>query len=590
MNDNHYYSSARNTQIVLYLLKANNIRKVIASPGTQNMSLVVSMQRDPYFEMYSAADERSAAYMACGLAAESGETVVLSCTGATASRNYLPGLTEAFYRHLPVVAITSTERENKIGHGIAQIIDRRAIPNDVAKISVTANAVDTPDDAWNCMIQVNKALQEIHHHGTGPIHINMEKTDDMDFSVETLPACRIINRITNIDTFPELPQGRMAVFVGSHLIWTEEQTQVLDDFCAEYDAVVFCDHTSNFKGKYRVLAPLIASQDWNDSDVFNLDLLIQIGEISGEYYECGKLGNHVKEVWRVNEDGEIRDSMKKLRYVFEMTECEFFSHYIHQQQEVAHDFLNQCHAEYRAIYDLIPEDLPLCNIWLAKHMAPKVSENSVIHFGILNSLRAWNFFEVPNSVSTSSNVGGFGIDGGLSTLLGASLADPNKLHLGIIGDLAFFYDMNSLGNRHIGRNLRILLVNNAKGSEFKLYSHPASRLGQEGDPFIAAAGHYGQQSPHLVRHYAEALGFEYLTAGTKEEFLQQYEHFLSPELFGSPVLFEVFTKTEDESEALKTVNSLKKSTENQRKDKIKRLIGEENAHTIKRAINKLKRR
>lgn len=104
--DNILLASSRNVQIVLYLLKRYGIRKVIASPGTQNMELVVSMQRDSFFEMYSAADERSAAYMACGLSAESNEPVVLSCTGATASRNYLPGLTEAYYRHLKIIATT----------------------------------------------------------------------------------------------------------------------------------------------------------------------------------------------------------------------------------------------------------------------------------------------------------------------------------------------------------------------------------------------------------------------------------------------------------------------------------------------------
>ncbi|MCS3133314.1 hypothetical protein NXW30_12495 [Phocaeicola vulgatus] len=40
--------------------------------------------------MYSCVDERSAAYMACGIAAESGEPIVVTCTEATASRNYLP--------------------------------------------------------------------------------------------------------------------------------------------------------------------------------------------------------------------------------------------------------------------------------------------------------------------------------------------------------------------------------------------------------------------------------------------------------------------------------------------------------------------
>ena len=117
-----YYTNEKNAQIVLSLLKAHGIKRVIASPGTTNMALVGSMQQDPYFEMYSAVDERSAAYMACGLAAETSEPVVISCTGATASRNYLPGLTEAFYRKLPILSITSTQPISRVGHHMAQII------------------------------------------------------------------------------------------------------------------------------------------------------------------------------------------------------------------------------------------------------------------------------------------------------------------------------------------------------------------------------------------------------------------------------------------------------------------------------------
>ena len=111
-----YYSNDKTTQIVLSILKANGIRKVIVSPGTTNIALVGSMQYDSFFELYSAVDERSAAYMACGLAYESGEPVVLSCTEATASRNYYPGLTEAFYRKLPVLAITGNHGIHEIGH------------------------------------------------------------------------------------------------------------------------------------------------------------------------------------------------------------------------------------------------------------------------------------------------------------------------------------------------------------------------------------------------------------------------------------------------------------------------------------------
>ena len=130
------YSVKKHVQILLAVLKGHNIKKVVVSPGTTNIFFVGSIQSDDWFEIYSAPDERSAAYMACGLAEESGEAVALSCTGATASRNYMPGLTEAFYRKLPVLAITSGISSVMPYNNIPQVVDRSALPNDIANESV----------------------------------------------------------------------------------------------------------------------------------------------------------------------------------------------------------------------------------------------------------------------------------------------------------------------------------------------------------------------------------------------------------------------------------------------------------------------
>lgn len=59
----HFYTNERNVQIILDLLKAHRIRKVVASPGATNITLVASMQHDSFFELYSSVDERSAAYI-----------------------------------------------------------------------------------------------------------------------------------------------------------------------------------------------------------------------------------------------------------------------------------------------------------------------------------------------------------------------------------------------------------------------------------------------------------------------------------------------------------------------------------------------
>lgn len=73
-----HYTVEKHTQVLIALLKKHNISKVIVSPGATNVCFVGSLQCDPYFEIYSCADERAAAYIACGLAREGGEPVVLS--------------------------------------------------------------------------------------------------------------------------------------------------------------------------------------------------------------------------------------------------------------------------------------------------------------------------------------------------------------------------------------------------------------------------------------------------------------------------------------------------------------------------------
>ncbi|PKH80797.1 thiamine pyrophosphate-binding protein [Psychrobacter sp. 4Bb] len=574
------YTNEKNAQVILYLLKAHNIRHVIASPGTTNTALVSSMQQDPYFTMYSSVDERSAAYMACGLAAELGKPVVISCTGATASRNYLPGLTEAYYRKLPVLAITSMQALNKVGHLVAQTIDRSSMPKDTVKLSVSLPIVKDSEDVWECEMKVNQAILELKRAGGGPVHINLPTTYTKPYTTKKLPTYRVIDRITTDNDFPEL-SGKVAVLIGSHKKWSNAETQALENFCESNNAVVFCDHTSGYYGKNRLLYSLAAAQSQLDQTNYRPDLTIHIGEITGDYATLKMAG---KQVWRVNQDGEIRDTFRRLRYVFEMSEQSFFEHYT-TKQPAGNKYFKSCHKRLESIRKKIPE-LPYSNIWLASKLAPQIPQGSIVHFGILNSLRSWNFFELPDSVITSSNVGGFGIDGGLSSLIGASLADNNKLFYAVIGDLAFFYDINVLGNRHTGNNLRILLVNNGKGTEFRQYNHHAAYFGESADEYVAAAGHFGNQSPALVKNFTIDLGYEYMAASSKKEFEACYKKFISSKVSDKPIVFEVFTDSTMESQALEIIQNLVSSPDRQIKNLAKKVLGESGSSTIKRLIKR----
>lgn len=546
----HFYSSERNVQIVISLLKSHGIKKVVTSPGMTNITFVASIQTDPFFELYSCVDERSAAYMACGMAAETGEPIVLSCTGATASRNYMPALTEAFYRKLPILAITSSRAENLIGHLKPQLTNRYVIPADIVTEHVTAPFVTDEHSELLCILEVNKAILALKHHEGGPAHINLLTFSTPNFSVQKLPPVRAIYRTEFGDEFPQMPKGRKVIFIGSHRPMSKNLTSLIEKFCEVHDAIVLIDQTSGYYGKYRIQSALQMFQLENSGPIPNMDLLIHIGEVSGDYEV---LRFRPKQVWRVSPDGAVRDYFKALTRVFEMPLDYFFEFYSKGEHKKTEQY-----EEIKSYDDLLRlnlPDLPFSNIWVASQLSGKLPQHSVIHFGILDSLRSWNFFECPPSVQGYSNVGGFGIDGCLSSAVGGSIVYPENIHYCVLGDLAFFYDMNALGNRHIENNLRVLLINNGLGQEFR--NGAVDRcygLKDAMNPFVAAEGHYGQKSPSLLRHFSQDLGFEYHAASNKEEFIAVMDWFLSPSITEKPIFLEVFTDSMFEQRALDMMN------------------------------------
>ena len=635
-----HYTTDKNAQIVLALLKAHNIRKIIVSPGTTNITIARSAQNDSFFTLYSAIDERSAAYMACGLSEESGEAVVLSCTDATAARNYMSALTEAYYRKLPILAITSTQNIDKVGHLIPQVTDRSHPPRDIVRHSVYLGIPKNDDEAWACEVKANTAILELFRAGGGSVHINLETSYSADFSVRELPKVRVIKRITQGDfgflnpthsALPQIPQSNQngqkaknGILLGSHSAMSERLTKAIDEFCAKYDAVVFCDHTSGYYGNYRVAHSISTMQRQGYADSLFPDLVIYMGEVSAYSYVYGK------SVWRVSEYGQIRDTFRNTEYVFEMPEIAFFEYYNTLEDSVANtvgggkcsdsfrsldstsksalnlnsntsrftdsnstkSYIEICKERLQNLWDNVPE-LPFSNIYLAHkshHLLPK---DCVVHLGILHSIRSWNFFDFPKSVRAYSNVGGFGIDGCVSAALGASLADTNRLVFCIVGDLAFFYDLNALGNRHLGANLRILLINNGKGTEFRNVGHLGALFGESSDEFTAAAGHFGNKSPTLVRDFVRNLGFIYLSANDKESYEKAQKEFFCAEITQKPMLLEVFTNDSDESKALEIITNMEittKSKQKARKNKPKISLGKKIKRETLRVVKQIERK
>lgn len=576
------YTIQENVRIVVAALKAYNIRHIVVSPGGTNIPISQAVQEDSFFHCYSVVDERSAMYFAIGLYLQTGEIVATSCTSAQATRNYLPGLTEAFYKHVPILAVTTSKLERYSYQEYMQAPDQVSLPRDAVKRSFDLPPVTDANTRAQCYQDTKKAILELTHHGCGPIQLNIRIIDSLnkDFSEVLLPKIRITKRYSLDHEWEDvsLKEKKVLLVIGEHLPFTKEETLAIETFCDSYNVAVYTNHLSNYHGRYAENANLLVSSLSASSieESFAPDVLITVGGQTGDYPLYGLLNQPLRQAehWRVAEDGDYIDTYGKLTKIFECSIKAFFYRFS-AEKILQHTYYEIWHSANKEINR--EANLPFSNIYAAKQLSSRIPEGSYMNFAILNSLRAWSYFDIHHSIKCFSNVAAFGIDGCTSTLLGESM-NTDKLCFIVTGDLAFFYDMNALGIRHIKNNVRILLVNNGGGAEFRIMTSGWSRK-LDTEPYISAMGHNCS-----AKGWAESCGFRYLSAESKEEFDSHICDFLQEE--NAPVLFEIFTKPECEVEAMDIIiASNKKITSGEKlKTIVKKIIGKQVISTIKNII------
>ncbi len=134
--------------------------------------------------------------------------------------------------------------------------------------------------------------------------------------------------------------------------------------------------------------------------------------------------------------------------------------------------------------------------------------------------------------------------------------------------------MNVICNQHIPSNLRIILINNGKGTEFRNFNHGAAIFGDDADKYMAAAGHFGNKSKSFVKDFVVDLGFKYISAQNKEQCIDGLSMLcLSPMKNQEvPILLEIFTNNEDESDALYYLYHLEKGIQSIIKKILSRIL------------------
>lgn len=532
----------KNISMTVDLLKKNKIRYIVISPGGTNIPFVKMVQDDPFFMCYSVVDERSAMYFAIGLHLSTGEIIVTSCTSAQATRNYIPGLTEAYYKKVPILAITMQKHPRFTYQDYMQAPDQTSLPKDSVKHSYQLPYISDNNDLLYSMRLINEAILELTHNGNGPVQLCIPW---LDFPLASDQFnLKSIKRYTPeaTDTQLALIGKKILIVIGEHRPFSNKQCELIENFCAQYNVCVYTNHLSNYNGKYSVNANLLlTSMKMEQLQDLKPDVILSFGGQTGDYplYKfLYKLNADEVEHWRISEDGAVVDTYDKLTRVYQCDIEQFFLGFTNKSNS-DHSYYEKWEALKKV--ENIHIDVPFSNAYAAQKLHSMIPNNSFLNFAILNSLRVWNLLEIHPSIQCYSNVGAFGIDGGLSTLIGESITTDQMCFM-ITGDLAFYYDMNCLAIRHIKNNVRILLVNNNGGIEFKLQNKDNQSI----DRYIAASDHFQN-----ARGWAETCGFKYLSAKTKNELDALLQKFVQKS--DKPIILEMFVSDRDDAIAYKTI-------------------------------------
>ncbi|MFZ3130349.1 MAG: hypothetical protein WA125_04405, partial [Desulfosporosinus sp.] len=369
-----------------------------------------------------------------------------------------------------------------------------------------------------------------------------------NFNAETLPIIKPIEIVSlkelyagNNEKVKDLKdKKRILVIYGQSLPVNEKERQIIESFASKYNCVIAVESISNMKCRGSIETYLISQALTKETfKEYAPELVISV---NGNY--VSKIKNLLKgcsvsfEHWTVNEEGTVVDQFEKLTSVFECSPMEFFAYFDTNSGE--HIGRNEYLEFWESQIDSLDKpDFPYCNNYAMQEFLKRMPHNSLLHLGNGMAVHLAQHFPSDESIVSYCHSGTTTIDGSLSTFIGQAAVSTKPCFM-FMGDLSFFYDMNALWNRYVGKNVRILLSNNEGGETF----HWNIARDIDSVNLHTAAEHFA-----VAKGWVESRGNKYLSAHNKEEFDALLPEFMSKDTDG-PIFFEVFTKKDTDARIL----------------------------------------
>lgn len=149
------------------------VRHAVFSPGSRSTTMAMLFTEYEGFETYMNIDERSASFMALGIAKAYKEPTVLVCTSGSAVAHYLPAILEAQYSGVPLIVLSADRPHTLLHVGAPQTVDQQKIFGTAVNYYEEL-AVPQEDHYYTYPRQVaRKAYMKAMDIKKGPVHINV---------------------------------------------------------------------------------------------------------------------------------------------------------------------------------------------------------------------------------------------------------------------------------------------------------------------------------------------------------------------------------------------------------------------------------
>ena len=474
-------------------LKQGGVRQVVISPGSRSTPLALLVKRESDLQYFVAVDERSAGFLALGLAKSSQQPVALLCTSGTAAANFYPAICEAEASNVPLVVLTSDRPPELRNVGAPQTMSQNQLYADHVKFFVElALPESTPLmlrysfwQGFQLATRATKGVKGVVHANVPlrePLLPDLTQNTPIDLSLAQTSTQSLIAQgwfqkkgMIVLGSERSLAEAQLALILANHLDWP-----IVGDPLSQ---LASCDgETQNYVKQADVIFE-------ETRDLPEVEVILRFGKVPVTKNVMFYLRDSQAVQILVDETQQWPDYLYRSQYLVAESLTKVAKQILQSTPKRDQSYLqawqNLQKLAGQAI-DETSEQFTFHESQLAMILMKTLARGEQLFVANSNAIRLVDRLSgvSENSFQIFGNRGVNGIDGILSTVAGLAMQTKARTYL-LVGDLTLFHDMNGLQllkSYHLP--VTIILLNNNAGGIFSFLSQ-RSLTADDFDPLFA---------------------------------------------------------------------------------------------------------